>query len=212
MLRGRTSSKILAIFAILLAMLMGTGYALWSGNLYINGTINTGELDWAFSTTVSTVDHGPDMNGDPNGACFNMYEAPEGKDVGSSSYQLLDTDNDGDYDTINVTLNNVYPLYLEDFTVHVYNDGTIPLKIWKVVLDSHEYYANSDFPALVDLDGDGYNDIRICWGDNFGLQMHPGDSAEISFEIIVLQPAPQDTTLSFTITLIAMQWNEYSSP
>ena len=212
MTRGNASSKAIAILALLLVMLVGTGYALWSGNLLINGVVNSGELDWAFSTSVSTLDHGPDWNGDPEGPCFNAYPAPEGKDVGSSSYQLLDTDLDGDYDTLNVTLNNVYPLYLEDISFHVFNDGTIPLKIWKVVLAGNEYYANTDFPVYVDLNGDGYPDIRVCWGDNFGLQLHPGDTAEISLEVIVLQPAPQGAQLSFTISLIAVQWNEYSAP
>jgi len=199
-----TSSIILAL------IVFGVGYALWSETLTISGQADTGILDWGFTTGVSTLDYGPDFNSYPSDQC-NFWHLVD-KDVGSSSYQLQDTDGDDDYDTLLVTLNNVYPWYTENIGFHVVNTGTIPLKIWKVIIGGNEYYELTG-PVYLDLNEDGYDDVKICWGDNFGVQLEPGESSpEISFQIVILQNAPQGATLTLTISFMAVQWNEYSTP
>ena len=88
------------------------------------------------------------------------------------------------------------------------------MKIWRVVIDSQAFYELNE-QALqqgleVDADGDGYNDTLIWWGDNFGKQLEPCQSADISLDITVLQKAPENSTYNILITFDAVQWNEYS--
>jgi len=113
-----------------------------------------------------------------------------------------------------VTLHNVYPWYYTHIAFKVTNDGTIPVKIWRVVIDGKYYYKLNEQQLRqgveIDLNHDGKPDVLIWWGDNFGAQLHPGQSADISFDITVLQGAPQGATLTLTISLQAVQWNEYS--
>jgi len=199
------------IFLLLAAALL-TSYAMWSDSLKINNTVETGEVDFYFSPgSVIHLDQGLDWNA--------SYYPSDGyvqldKDVGSTNVTLLDTDGDGDYDTMNITMSNVYPWYVEHIAFKVCNGGTIPIKIWKVIIDGNSYYEVNENQAMqgveLDLNHDGVNDTTIWWGDNFGVQLHHGDCADISMTITVLQPAPQNTTLSTTISMIAVAWNEYS--
>ena len=115
-------------------------------------------------------------------------------------------------------LNNVYPSYFTSVSFYVHNCGTIPLIIDKVLIknQTHTVAELRKVPAPVvrlDLNGDGKDDIEILWGDNFGVQLHPCDtSPEFSLWVHVLQGAPQDATLSFTIEVVAINWNEYVPP
>ena len=206
--------KIMAPIAIVALLLLVTvSYAMWYGELKINGNVQTGELDWEFvPNTVIQLDtcdfNVPDTNVPPG-------NNSEGKDVGCTDVQLVDTDGDGDYDALNITMHNVYPYYYEHIAFKVHNDGTIPLKIWRVIIDGREYYALNEHVLRtgvpLDLDGDGENDTMIWWGDNFGVQLHPCESADISLDITILQPAPENATLHMLIQFQAIAWNEYES-
>jgi hypothetical protein len=203
----------LLVFALLLA---GFAYAHWSENLYINGTIDTSELDWELvQGYLIHLDQGKDWNASwyPT-AGFEKLD----KDVGSTTVNQVDSDGDGDLDTIVVTLDNVYPWYGEHIAFRVHNNGEIPLIIWKVIFKDasgtvlYEMYKSENYAIPLDLNGDGKSDIAIWWGNNFKAQLHPCDSRDISFDITVLQDAPQGQTLEFTIEYVAIQWNEYSVP
>ena len=110
----------------------------------------------------------------------------------------------------------MYPWYYTHIAFKVCNDGTIPVKIWRVQVDDQYYYELNEQElnqgVEVDLNNDTLPDLTIWWGDNFGKQLHPGQCADISLDLTVLQPAPQGTTLSFLVLLQAVQWNEYSTP
>jgi len=208
------NKKLIAIPITMVAtlLLIGFVYAHWSETLMINGTVNTSELDWEF-VSGSIIHKDPadpatnDWNCDPGFDDVHQI----GKNVGYTTCELVDTDNDGDLDTMKVTLENVYPCYYEHIAFEVHNNGKIPLKIWKVVINGHEFYGLPIYIKL-DLNNDGKDDIEMTWGDNFGQQMEPCDTVDISFKIHVLQGAPQGASLSFTIQLIAIQWNEYYVP
>ncbi len=206
--------KIMAPIAIVALLLLVTvSYAMWYGELRINGTVKTGELDWEFvpGTVVQldTCDFDvPDSNVSPG-------NNSEGKNVGCTDVELVDTDGDGDYDALNITMYNVYPWYYEHIAFKVHNDGTIPLKIWRVVFNGNEYYELNEHVlhagVELDLDHDGVNDTMLWWGDNFGVQLHPCESADISLDITILQEAPENSTLHLLIQFQAIAWNEYDS-
>lgn len=202
---GKTAMPFLAL---MLAMAMiGTAYAMWSKTLYVYGYVDTGELDWEFIHPFTYTDHGLDWTSDDG--LINVRQLD--KDVGSTAYRFIDSDGDGDNDILEVTMKNVYPSYYEHMSFWVRNNGTIPLKIKKVIIDGQEFTA--PFYVKLDLNGDGKDDVEIYYGDSFGVQLHPYPTipykADISFEIHVLQGAPQGETLSFTIEIVAVQWNEY---
>jgi len=210
-------TKLTAILMLIIFALTATGiaYALWSENLTINGTINTSELDWELVRGyLIHLDDGNDWNASwyPE-AGFEQLD----KNVGSTVVSQIDSDGDGDLDTIVVTMTNVYPWYGEHIAFRVHNNGEIPLKIWKVVYKVGntvvaEIYESPDYAIPIDLNGDGKYDIATWWGDNFGKQLHPCGSQDISFDLTVLQDAPQGSTLTFTIECVAVQWNEYYVP
>ncbi len=219
------NAKTLGLLAVfLLVASMATAYALWSEKLKSNSYIETGELDWEIVSgpTVWLDACGLQPGyGQYGGNDWNASNLPApgavqlDKDVGCTDVVLVDTDGDGDYDTLNITLDNVYPWYYTHIAIKVHNDGTIPLKIWRVIIDGNEYYELNEQElqegVYIDADGDGYDDLLIWWGDNFGVQLHPCQSADISLDITVLQEASENSTYNILIQFDAIQWNEYES-
>jgi len=205
------------IVLMLALLIMGFAYAHWSQTLYIEGTAESGELDWEL-VGWSCLDQGVDWHCRDGfaGPPPYFWLDPKGKDVGSQELIPHDTDEDGDYDTLEFNLYNVYPSYFTSVSVYVHNCGTIPLIIDKVIIKDDITVEIRKVPAplvQLDLNGDGKKDIEILWGNNFGVQLEPCESSpEISFWVHILQDAPQGATLEFTIELVAIQWNLYVPP
>ena len=218
------SYTMLLAAALLVAIFGAVTMAMWSETLKINVAVSTGELDWGFMNGSLTLKdacglqpgYGPSGGNDWNATVFPAKGGEQlDKDVGCTEVKFLDTDGDGDYDTLNVTLHNAYPWYYTHIGFSVCNTGTIPLKIWRVVIDGQDYYEINaegvENGVDLDLDNDNMSDVRFWWGDNFGEQLHPGGCADISFDITVLQPAKESTTYSFLVKFEAIAWNEYEA-
>jgi hypothetical protein len=203
---------VLVCLAVLLALgALAIGYAKWSDTLDIQGTVETGELDWEFvANSFNQKDIGLDWTGDLQ---VSPVLTQLDKDVGSTSGVLSDTDNDGDYDLLTLTIYNAYPSYANDISFWVHCNGSVPLIIEQVIINGDAVINHTPSPViLLDLNGDGANDVEILWGDNFGTQLHYCESVEISFLIHILQPIPENSTLPFNISLDAVQWNESMHP
>ncbi|MBA7477368.1 hypothetical protein ES707_12777 [subsurface metagenome] len=121
-------------------------------------------------------------------------------------------DDDDNIIELQVTITDAYPYFVADISFWICNCGTIPVKIKAPTITQSPY-------------------LLIQYGDNIGSQLHPGMCAEISFFVGVTQhegyfavpedpdswivddPAapltPMDDTLTFTIEIEAIQWNEY---
>lgn len=190
---------------VLMLVLLSTGvaYAHWSQTLYISGSVATSSLDWEFES-VTPKDVGLDWT------CDSSCDPPSitnirqlDKDVGSSTWDFVDTDADGDNDKLIITVDNAYPCYYNHFDFWVHNNGSVPLKIESVIINGHEFTGL--FILCLDLGGDEENDIIVRWGNNFGVQIEFCESLNISFDFHILQGAPQGETLSFTIELVAEQ-------
>ena len=102
--------KKIGIICLALVLALGTlgvGYAMWDKTLYINGTVNTGEVNLEI-LSASSDDVGIDPGKD--------------KDVGSCTATV-------DGQTVVVTIENGYPCYYTyvHFTAH--NNGTVPVKL-----------------------------------------------------------------------------------
>jgi len=198
--------KCLAIPLILLIGLAisGFAYASWYTTLNINGTVNTGILDWRFTTVLFMDEDGKDHH---CGDGFNPPPTRGDKDVGSTYAEIVKPENR----TVKVTLTNVYPCYFTMISLYAKNTGTIPLIIEKVIINGYAF-NKTQTPAMVklDLDNDNDYDIEIWWRNALSTQLHPGEeSDEMSFWIHILQGAPQGETFNFEITIVAIQWNMY---
>jgi hypothetical protein len=210
----------LLCLALVLALgTLGIGYAAWIDTITIHGQVTTGELCWEF-VSCNLLDHYAPVNygGDYPTATPDYTCYPGFKD---QLYWELDknvawgTQNiSADGKTLAVTLNNAYPCYFNSMSFYVNNCGTVPLKVDHIVINGQIYTKNVPY-VQYDFNGDGAYDFEIQWGDNWGEQIDPGArSPEFSFWMHVLQPCPQSqlNTLTFNITLVAVQWNEYPYP
>jgi len=219
---------IAGILAIALATSAIVTLAMWYDTLKVNAYVTTSELDVEFinSPLIYLDACGlPPGYGASGGNDWNASYLPEpggiqlGKDVGCTNVTFIDSDGDGDLDTMMVVLHNVYPWYYTHIAFKIHNNGEVPFKIWRVTIsngtNSTYYYEINEDQAqegvYVDLNGDGKHDILIWWGDNFGKQLHHCQSADISFDLTVLQEAPQNANLILYIRLDVVQWNEYTN-
>jgi len=99
---------ILCLALVLVLGTMGVGYAMWDKTLFIDGTVNTGEVNAIF-TTASCDDTGIDPGHD--------------KDVGSCTVTGAGTQ------TLTITITNGYPCYECTVNFTVDNTRTIPVKV-----------------------------------------------------------------------------------
>jgi len=207
----------LLCLALVLALgTMGVGYAMWFEDLYIDGIVNTGELDWQFLCgSVICGDPGTTIDKQCGDNFENPYPESTGKHVGTTEVVCLDTDQDGDVDTLQVTVTNGYPHYYVHVAWRACNNGTIPLHFERAIIGSGAVeYPFYDVPAsaTLDGDGDGIMDIEVWFGNNFGAQVHPGDCIDQSFDLHLLQQPVMLQSYTFFIKLTAVQYNETLVP
>jgi hypothetical protein len=215
------------IVSIIALAMTGATYALWYEDLYIYTEVDTGEVDWEFWHPGWYITPGvpefPLFTHDDDG-----IDPGWTKDVGSNWAEFFDTDDDGDFDTMHLVFENVYPYYYDHIAFSLHCNGDIPIHVWRVQFTDLEgniipflNQTGVPFDAMyknelvyLDISGpdgepDGEPDIFIWWGDNFGTQYHNCDSGDFSFYITILQPCPQGAHLEFLIKMTAVQYNEY---
>ncbi len=216
-------TAVVCVIALLALAIMGFGFAKWSDNVSISAAAQSGKLSWGFVPGSDMgKDAGPDWTCD---TCLeNVRPSPEGKDVGSTTTGLSDTNGDGVLDLFTVDVKNAYPCYYNELSAKVQNFGTIPviIQIAKLTWMGHTlnledgtvYWLGKDGQVIEQPEdppdlhvGDNWV-MEFCWMNNAGHQQHPGQKFEESFEFHVLQPAEQSTTYTFSIGVEAIQWNE----
>jgi len=227
----------LVLTLVLVLGSLGVGYALWSDTVTLNASVSSGTVSWAFYNCRMADRFSPAVSGGyvwpgpssgltqadwisafgdlstQNGFVGGQFQLDKNVSWGTCSIAP-------DGKTLNITLHNTYPCNFNELSFYVKNTGTVPIKVWKAeILDNNGivkaiYYAESQVGTAgiaLDLDGDSHNDVEVRYGDNFGVQIHGGEEspAEFSLWFHTLQPAPQGATLSFSIRVTAVQWNEY---
>jgi len=182
------TKKIAATFAILMIALSITGfaYAHWEKYLWLNADVKTGkfDLDWSFTYTVSP----------------SNTKHPAGKppfNVSTIDYAFVDTNNDGNFEGLNITIDNAYPCLWINGTIDVHNTGTIPAKL---------YYYNMTYTAWLAT--------ALNWSDITGNvnQIDPGDFVYLGFKIHFPESTPQNATGNFFMNLWFCNWNESPPP
>jgi type 1 fimbria pilin len=191
----------LVTIAILAMLMVGVSYSMWSKTLYINGIASTGILCARFVPPVTSLDTGNDWTCDPGFGDVRQL----GKDVGNTSARIVPPDNT----TIEVTLNNTYPSYYDHIDFWMYNCGTMAWILQNVTFNPGAVTITSAGYLALNLSGGISPDVEIYWGDDFGTQVPPKGMIDISFAIHVLQAAPQNQTLTFTVSIVVVNWDEY---
>ena len=209
--------------SLLLALgLLGVGYAAWTDEIVVTGDVSTGEVklgvfSCSLLDSIAPINPGGDFpTTNPDWSIAPGFVSPPfllDKNVAWGECELSDSNGDGVNDTVTVTFHNTYPCYFNVVNFYPYNAGTIPIRINSVLIEwdgGSQLITSSPYYVGMDINGDGYDDIEILWGNNFGAELNPGGfPVEVSFWIHVLQEAPQNASLSFTATMMAVQWDEY---
>ncbi len=163
----KSKATTMFLSALLLAAIIGVGYAMWSETLRVNVTVNTGEVDVEFSDW-SCSDTGIDPGKD--------------KDVASCTVEEEEYDDEGDVIKLLVTIDDGYPCYYANITMTIDNIGTVPVKLL-----GHSFSGLDGLPLEVSLEIP--EDTQIDPGDSqdYKLNIHilqeAEENATYSFEL-----------------------------
>jgi len=211
----------LLIIALVVALGgLGVGYAMWSDTINVVGSVETGDVciqwltyddsdmcigtegDRPVGTVVPGADPkfpvGNDRYWDKNVACTEIayYE----DELGNI-----------DYNTLIITVYNAYPGYYADWELEWVNCGTIPVRIQRAYLTPLNFTiaSNTDW-TNPQADGEIWIDWVISDDTLQGVQLEPGEDGASSFKLLIMQTAEQNATYQFTLTIDAVQWDEYT--
>jgi len=176
---------ILAVGLLLTLAMIGVVNGLWSKNLVVNGTVETGDLnvDWL---DARCGDENPWV--DPDGSQASDPGEFLGKDVGWTEAGF----NTDDHQILNVILFNVYPSYFVDCELEWQNTGTIPVNFTGYGFDWSRNLTGCEVTEIVTelvLDCD---QLTVVVVNDIG-QVDPGEIVSRSFKVHVEQPAAQST-------------------
>jgi hypothetical protein len=152
----------LLVLAVVFAVgALGVGYAMWDEEVFIDGEVNTGEVNAGFTMAFTdddgveddpAIDSGDDGGGtlyDHNGAASSDDPIETGpdpdrsdKDVGMSSAEIDSVDPQA----ASLTIENGYPCYHTTAYFEITNTGTIPVKVQGKM-------ERANIPHLVSWDG-----------------------------------------------------------
>jgi hypothetical protein len=212
----------LLVLAVVFAVgALGVGYAHWSQTLYVDGSVTTGTYLVGFETCST----------DDGGTTLDPLTDPA-KDVGSTEAELLDLVGDHGgidiFETLSITLDNVYPGYKSRVDFDIGNGGTVPGNVVNpinIVSASHdtdpplpiELYETTEIIIAID-----WVYIRIAWHSTVQPAVFQIDPCQVvdyylTFEVLQdngLDPLDPDyqltaegTTVTFEIEIDTVQWN-----
>ena len=232
MLHSKTVRIGAMLVAVLVALaLVGVGYGLWSKTLYIDGTVRTGTVNARFGAVFTDDDNKVDNAAKdvddtgtcplPVGATTSCDPSAPGpnppryeKDVGQCFAFWAAEDPDPDQpgnQGATISIFNAYPSYWCTAWFDIINNGSIPILIHGVTIDTTAI-ARCPATTKLDLDGDGKDDLEICVSGLSAAgeedQIDPGDTFQMDLAMHLLQDAPQGETLTFDAEVFLHQWNE----
>ena len=202
---------------------LGIGYAAWTDTLYIDGTVNTGDVDIDIGKVSSTWVY--KILGTHETVVVHDWGSvaptpPADSELIASAVAEITSD-----DLVTVTLTNLFPSvdFKVDFLLHY--DGSIPAK----------FVVDSDLPpAFTGDDAAFFNALcwslpgpaaGYCYGEMWvsdingnkvasipaldGYQLHNCDYILVVITLHLGQEAPMNASADFTYEFNVIQWNEY---
>jgi hypothetical protein len=214
----------LSLLLVIALAAMAVGYALWSKTITINSTVQTGNVHAAildaFTDDDNVVDNA-DLDSMDTGDCPIHVGDPaistscDPAETGADPKRHYDKDVaqcfaevDADDDNIaHILKMNVYPSYHCTAWLQIENDGSIPVKIVSVEVNGQP--VEPSVPTPFDLGGNSDPDVSVHITDvEQCAQIEPGEKFFMNVDQHVLQGAPQDATLGYTVEVLLAQWNE----
>lgn len=221
------TAKIGAMFLVSIIALagIGAGYAAWTDTIYIQGTVNTGSVEWHFTeysgTWVYKVPEGVPGADDPDGEiAVRHYTYPAGWNgplmvngwipvAHARAYQGED-----DHHAI-VEFVNIFPCIDFEADATITYTGSVPGKINNILFDDSwgdtaDEIAIDQYTTLTVTICDEQGSEVYTGGYYEGIQLHQGYTIHIVMTIHLVQ----DNNLmnlhgSFALSAQIVQWNEY---
>jgi len=201
----------LLCLALVLALgTLGVGYAMWSDEVTIEGTVDTGTLRLGiFRAIVETIDQDKDV------ATVDLSfegEILEKEFVGFGTQMA--------YEKLVVALNNTFPCLTVDIAFYLACVGSIPVHISAITISdpsgeltwvwvgqptfspSYGYFYHTGDPQMEPVITVTLGGLTIC------QQFHWCDWDKADLIIHVEQPAEQNHEYTFEVKVIAEQWAE----
>jgi len=206
---------------------LGIGYAAWTDQITIGGTVNTGSVNLDVVNYSSTYVY-KDLDNDSMVVRYVVTDAdgtlihesvlipPNGIEIASAvATQAVDGGTGLPIDdAVTFTYLNVFPSvdFVCDVLLH-YN-GTVPVKFNDISWVIGTQDPVGWFDALVaNYDAVGYarmfNDHTIGAVVDVGTQLEYCDLVKVWFTMHLPQNAPMNAEASVTATFEVVQWNEY---
>jgi hypothetical protein len=169
---------------------LSVAYGMWSETLNINGTVHTGTVDGEWTGFVG---------------CYDF----ESKDVATTSGTIL-----ADPHYAAFTITNGYPGYVGGCQYHYRSTGTVPVHVEAVSFTPGAGLTNCSVVQSINTGTTTAtcDQLKIKWTDGLCSQLHQGDEEAGSFDVWVLQPAPQNASLTFQLSIQLVQYNESQCP
>ncbi|MFO7995917.1 MAG: hypothetical protein R6U93_02020 [Dehalococcoidia bacterium] len=204
---------LLSLALVLALGALGVGYAAWTEQVTIEGTVDTGSLKLGIGKADITIEQEKEI------ASANLtWEGEIGeKDLGPPIGFVTV------YEKLIVTIEDAYPCIYADIAFYVANMGSIPLHI--SALRMYDPTGELEFkwdPLPPPLGNDGYFydpddpdqepviSVRVI--NLIGTQLHYCQSDKADLILKFEQPAKQGHTYSFMLEVEAIQWNKDQGP
>ncbi len=231
----------LAMLLVFALAAMAIGYALWFQVLTINSVVQTGNVHAAFTKAFTDDDDVPDdpardagdnddcadlggvdIDGDSltscdpaaseDGVADDLPGGPGPEPRHDKDVARCDASVDAaDSSVGHIRKRNVYPGYFCTAWFEIHNDGSIPVKLARVLVNGK--LVTPSQPTPFDLNGDGRPDIEVhITGLQSCVQIEPGEKVLMDVDQQILQGAPQGVLLQYSVRVMFAQWNEQCPP
>lgn len=197
--------KFLALAVLVVLVLVGGAYAMWTDTITIDGYVETGSIDVQFAAFSYSEaawhysmysDPGPDRTGVMYANLVADYSYSE--DVSVSTDGKLWT----------VKLYNTIPELIVRKFVHVKNDGTAPVvldEIWLTDGGGTRYQVDPAHALVVDSQELRFSlhDTAGSWTPaTLGMELAAGETKEFAISVHTLPTASMNQTLTYKLELV----------
>ncbi len=207
---------LLTVALVLALGSLGFAYAAWTDTVYIEGTVETGEVKLGIAELTLTLE-------DDTKRVASIEGWFVGEPLASKPHPDPDKPPFVFYEGAKFVIENAYPQILARVTYVVGNLGTIPLIISDISFvvtceDGEELTFEWMIPPpaspavgkVYDNRGpvDGWV-MTVDFINSIGVQLEYCGQEKSQFDLFFRQPLKQDHTYTIVATIEAIQWNKY---